>query len=306
MFIRLTKEETKDIRVLDPLPNMNGLYYIEVTQWWINGKPIISPEVIGEGDLVQSIMDDFKKDFDDQGAGDQYKKLLNASKGAGMKLIQKSSAFWVPVLEFDWTVKNNQIVGIEGEDGQIDPDLVKKFIKDGKPKILDAKMSLLKSINRQLTAGRAGATFLDQEKGFNMLIQRAGSGKDTTYVAQREDQMPMPADMYGVLDPFEVAKSQLYTNKYIEDILANYFYGDELPKDAEYRFPELREKLKDGESAEEEKPVRRRPGRTAVAETTEEPTAPEPEAEPEQATEEAPAPARSRRRNLVKDVSASE
>jgi len=304
LFIRLAQDETKDIRILDPTPSMNGLYYIEVPIWWIDGKPITSPEFIGESDLVQDVINDYESVFAKDGAEDQFKKLRNASKGQGMKLLQKTTGFWIPVLEFDWVVKNNQIDGITS-DGKVDPILVKKFIKDGKVKILDAKMSLLKGINRQLTAGRVGSIFLDQDEGFNLLIQRAGTGRDTTYTAQKEEQMPMPAEFYGTgaLDVVEIAKSTVYTNEYIEDVLANYFEGTQLPNEPVYRFPELRDALKNDEPVEEKTTRRRRGGEKESEERSE-------KTEPTEATgrrsrgakEEEAKPAGRRKRDLVKDA----
>lgn len=316
MFVRLGQDETKDIRILDPTPSMNGLYYIEVPIWWINGKAITSPKFLGESDLVEDIMAQFESEFGETEEGaDQFKKLKNAEKSKGMKLIQETTGFWVPILEFEWQLKNNnQITGIYKEDGEtIDPVLVKKFIVNGKAKVLDAKISLLKDINRQLTTGRSGATFLDKDKGFNMLISRAGTGRDTKYTAQKDEQMPMPEEFYGAgaLDVVDVAKASIFTNEYIEAVLANYFFGEKLPDEAEYRFPELREQLKDGDSTEEAAPTRRRRGSVAESAPVEEP-AEEPaeeKAEPtttrrSRATATAE-PAPRQRRSLLKDTAAS-
>lgn len=319
LFVRLAQDESKDIRILDPTPSMNGLYYIEVPIWWVGGKPITSPEFIKEDDYVQTCIDEYEKLYAEDGeTGErQFKKLLNATKGQGMKLVQKSTGFWIPILEFDWKIgPNGEISGITDDDGNIDPALVKRFITNGKTKILDAKMSLLKSINRQLTTGRVGAIFLDKEKGYNLIVQRAGVGRDTTYTAQKEDQMPMPDEYYGpnALDVVEVAKSTIYTTEYIDAIMANYFESTPIPEEAEYRFPELRESLKSGDAEEVPTTSRRRRGHDM--ETTEKEPKADSKVEPVKSTTGTRAragktetadkvSAGKSRRSLVKDIAAT-
>jgi len=273
LFTRLDKENlTKDIRILEPTPSMNGLYWIEVPIWWVDGKPITSPEFVGEGDVVQEIMDAFENEFGDTEKGKaEWKALRYASKGQGRKNIQKTTGFWIPVLEFEWKFdKDGQIEGIyDGDD--YDVTKIKQFVKDGKAKILDCKVSLLKNINSQIITGRDGKHFLDREKGFNILISRAGEGTDTTYSSTKQESMPMPEDFYGdgALDLVEVAKAGMYTDDYIEKVLAKYFFGEADPGDPEYRFPELRKKFssEDGESSQ---PATRSRRRAKLNETKEE------------------------------------
>lgn len=294
-FVRLSKGESKDIRILEPTAAMNGLYWIEVPIWWVNGKPLNSPEILEkEGDLIQEIIDEYEALFKKDKAEAAFDKLMKASKGPNQKLIQKQTAFWIPILEFEWKLndKGTEILGIT-KDNEYDASLIKEFIKGGEAKVFDVRQSLLSSINRQLTTGRKGANFMDQEKGFNLIVSRKGEGRDTKYEAVADEQMPMPAEFYGEgsLDLFKIAKASLHTVKYIEDVLSNYFEGTPLPENPEYRFPELREELKSG-SEEEASPTRSR-RRAATEEAQTEPEANEPASEPE-ATEAAPKTTRSR------------
>jgi hypothetical protein len=309
-FTRLDKEKTSmDIRILPPTPSMLGKYWLEVPIWWINGKPITSPEVIGESDVIKDILDDIEADFKKQGADEQFTKLRNATKGQGMSLIQKTDAFWIPVLELEWKLDgNNQIVGIYDADGKIDPSLVKKFIKDGQAKIFDCKISLLKNINQQILTGRNGANFLNQEDGYNLIVSKTGSGRDTAYSAVKDEPMPMPEEFYAsdkLLDLVEFAKGGLYTENYIEKVLYGYFYGEEIPKEPEYRFPELRQKVKGEDSGTDNAPPRSARRQAVEEKKAEEAPRRRSRAVVEESgpTEEAP---RRARRNLVDDVANSD
>jgi len=310
LFIRLDKDNlAKDIRILEPTPSMLGKYWVEVPIWWVNGKPITSPEIIGESDVVQEILDDFEKDFKNQKAEDQFKKFRDASKGQGLKLVKRIIAYWLPVLEFDWRIEAGSLVGIYDDKNEYDVTKIKHFIKDEKAKILDAKVTLLKGINNQILTGRDGKNFLSQENGYNMTIQRTGKDRDTVYTATKQEQMPMPEDFYGAgaLDVLEVAKAGLYTETYIEQVLAQYFYGEALPENPEYRFPELRDKFKDSEEKATTHVSRRRTAETQAEPEVVKP-APEPQAEVTpvgRATRTAAAPVgRARRsdRSLLKDA----
>lgn len=287
-FVRLAKDETKDIRILEPTASMNNVFFLEVPIWWIAGKPITSPSFIGEPDLIQTIIDEFKEEFKGDGQA-EFKALMEAKAANGANQVQKVSGFWIPILEFDWDVdpKTEEIINIYDKDGNVDPNLVEKFVKGGKAQIFDAKISLVKNIVSQITTGRGGAKFLTQNEGVNLRVSRSGTGRDTLYAAQKDDPMPMPDKYYGAeaLDVVRRAKSTIFTDEYIEKILANYFFGEQLPEEPVYRFPELR----DNEEVKEE-PTRSRRGRGKSEVADKEPAETQPDEAPAKTqTNEAPA-----------------
>jgi hypothetical protein len=304
-FIRLGKEErTKDIRILEPTPSMNGRFWVEATQWWINNKPLVVDQ---DSTLVDDILKSFEEEFGNTADGKaEWKALRYATKGKGQDTISKSRILWLPVLELEWDIdpKTNAIIGIE-TDGEYDVEKIKNYVKG--PKVLDCKVTLLNSIINQITTGRDGKFFLDQEKGYNLTIQRQGDGTKTAYSATKQEQMPMPPEFYGTgaLDMVETLKANLHSEAYVEKVLANYFFGEDLPEEAEFMFPEIRAKFKKNDEQEEEKPRTRSRTRAKLQETQAEETTPvrRGRAVKEETTEEAPRTRR--RRDLVSDVASA-
>jgi len=285
-FLRLKENDVKDIRVLEPSPAMAGNWYIEVPIYWIGKVRVVGNELSNGEDIVEKIMTDIEADFAKTNEQKDFNTLRNRTDGKfNAPVIRKQYEYWVPVLEFAWDVDTqDQIVGIYDEKGNVDPNLVKKFVSGGKPKILDAKVSLIKQVNKVITA-RGGYDMPDPVKGFNLSISRTGTGRDTVYSATKTESMPMPSEFYGskALDPVRLAKAQVHTDDYIDKVLGNYFYGEALPKDAEYMFPELRDNASSTDSGEQ---VSARRGRS----TTQEVAA---EVEPQKAAEvETPTPRR--------------
>lgn len=236
-------KEPIDIRILDPHPNLNGLYFLEVIVWWINGKKIISPATFGEPDVIQEIIDEALMNDQDG----QIKKIIKAAGPHGPKL-QRRTEYWIPVLKFNWDFDPNtdEIMGITNSRGEYDVKLIDKYIEDQRPKILSCTISLMKEINHEATI-RGNLNMFDREKGFNLLIQKIGEGKKTTYKASRTDSMPMPAKYYeinNIPDIVNMCKGGMYTDEYMENLICNYIYGDKLMElsDEHYRYPEIREK----------------------------------------------------------------
>ena len=235
--------------------------------------------------------------------------LLNAVGDNKMPKVQYKTEYWVPALKFAWDLDGQgNIKGIYNEKGDPDPELIRKYIEDGKWKMLTMGIQAIKAIN-DIATKRQGNLLVDREKGFNLILSKSGEKRMTKYTAQKSDILPMPADFYTdekMIDPFEVAQSLMYTDEYMDKVIGKYLYGEECPDvtDDCYAYPELREQLKakisDETEEEEVKPApRQRPGRGApVAEkATPAPVAPAPVA-PATPAPEAPvapvAPVRSR------------
>jgi hypothetical protein len=235
-----------EIRILEPLANMNGMYFLEVPIWWINGKKIISPKVFDETDVIVDIIEEAKAQDDPD-----IHKLLKAVGNTGPKL-QLKTEYWIPVLKFAWKFdKNNPdlIVDIFDDKGNPDANLIANFVVDKRPKIVPAGAQLMKAINHEATV-RGGHLMVDREKGFNLFLSRTGKGRDTIYKCAKMDYFPMSEKYYGqgnTPDLILIAQAGMYTDEYMESVIANYIYGEqELEKtDSAYRYPDARKELKD-------------------------------------------------------------
>ena len=287
-WIQVSKIEAPiDFRIGDPLPQMGGIYFVEVPVWWVNGNRIISPRLFGpqEKDVVKLAIEEAKRAKDKD-----ILALLNAKGDNNMPKVQEKIEYWIPVLKFTWDLDaRGAIKGIYGADGQPDPELIKQFIDDYHWKILVANITALKAIN-EIATKRGGATMTDRVNGFNLILSKTGEKRDTRYSVVRDNSplMPMPEELYTpekLVDPFEVAQSLMFTDEYQDQIIGKYLYNEDCPEKSDecYAYPEIREKFKalltDEGEAEEPKAARPRPGRAAapVAPPVEEPpVAPEP------------------------------
>lgn len=269
-WIQLSKIDAPiDVRIADPLPSMNGVYFQEVPIWWINGVRVISPRLFGpqEHDPIKVAIDEARKAKDPD-----VLKLLNAVGDNGIPKIQERTEFWIPVLKFSWDFdpKKGEIAGIYDDKGNPSTELIKAYIDDYHWKILVAGISALKAINAIATS-RGGAKMTECVEGFNLTLSKSGEKKQTKYAALKADALPMPSDLYTperLVDPFEVAQSLMYTDEYQDQIIGKYLYNEACPEKTDdcYAYPEIREKFKallTDEEPEEKAPARQRPGRVA-------------------------------------------
>jgi len=278
-WIQLSKiDKVIDVRIQDPLPAMSGLYFQEVPVWWVNNVKIVSPKLLGPGefDVVKSIIDEAKA-----AKNKDILALLNAKSADGNPKISYKPEWWIPILKFNWDLdSNNNIKGIKNDKGEYDTSMIMKYIEDGRWKFLVVGIMALKAINNIATT-RGGSMMADREKGFNLIITKAGAKKDTKYSAVKDlEVMPMPPELYTedkLIDPYLVAQSSIYTKEYMEAVICKYLYNDcEIPEKSEdnYAYPDIRAELKaklSYDEAEESKPTARpRPGR-GVAPAVEEP-----------------------------------
>lgn len=280
-WITLSKIEAPlDFRILDPLASMGGIYYQEVPLWWVNGVRLISPRMLDAS--TKDVIDDVLTKAKSEARTDKtLAKLLNAKDDkTKIAKIQFKYDYWVPGLQFAWeTDKTAELTGIFlPGGGGYDVELIRKFIVDGRVKVLQANITALKAINTLLTS-RGGANMLDPVKGKNIQLQKSGEGRDTKYAVVPMEEMPMPADFYTpehFTDPFEIAQALMMTDEYMIAVIEKYLYGDvEIPnEDDSYRFPEIREKLKDKTKEDDSAPAApsRRRGGAAPAQAAPAPT----------------------------------
>jgi hypothetical protein len=232
-----------DFRVLEPLANMNGLYFLEVPVWWVNGKKALSPRVFDEVDVIAEVIDDAKSQKDPD-----IDALIKASGPNGPRL-QLKLEYWMSVLQFDWKFEGDDIVGIFDDSGNVDVNLIDKYIIDQRPKILAAGTQLLKAINHEATI-RGGASMFDRVNGTNLFGKRTGSSRKTVYTADKMDQFPMPEKYYGEGNSPDLllhCKAGMLTDDYMEMLICWYLYGDEFEEkdDNSYRYPDAVEALKE-------------------------------------------------------------
>jgi hypothetical protein len=311
-WIQLSKlEKPLDVRIMDPLPSMDGIYYVEVPTWWINGKRLISKKIYGPEE--KDVVEEMKKEAELAAVTDKtLSEILSKKNSKGIPLIQFKWEYWVPVLQFAWQLDNKNVISGITTSGQYDVNLIKKFIVDDRVKIAVANITVIKAINVIATT-RGNSNFLDPVEGMNIVIRKSGEGRDTKYAVAAAERMPMPLEFYQegkLTDPFEIAESLMYTDEYMELVMGNYLYGDvQIPAEADsnYEHLDIRKKLKDkfSETAVEEAPTpRRRPGAAA-------PTAPDPapvvapeaaHAARRHAATTPPTPTGRKRRNLVDDL----
>lgn len=286
-WIQVSKiDKPIDIRIMDPLPSMGGIYFLEVAAWWIDGHKIYSPKITFSDPTKEDIIGGYIREAELAAKKDKtLANLLSAKNEHKMPKIQFKYEYWIPVLKFSWDDKDVPNIIKKGT--------VKDYIEDGRVKMLVAPLTVLKLINAMLT-DRFYKDALDPNKGQNFQIQKSGEGRNTKYTVIPRDVMAMPPEFYTdkmMTDPFEIAQALMVTDEYMEAVICKYLYNDvEIPenKDTYVRFPEIKEKLKDrlteAEGEDEAKePPRQRPGRTPQVETQFERRAP------------APAPAEGRR-----------
>ena len=220
LFLQSNKigEET-NVRLLPPLPRMNGIYYVDQEGWWINGKYYLSnstPMLKGK-DVIQQEVDDAKalkdKDLD---------ALISAKKD-GKPLLKKEYRSLMPLLLLD--VKYD-------EDDQVESVIV----VDDKAKVLVAKPSLMREINRVVTSrpvqNKTEDGIMDREKGHNMILSRTGTGLDTTYNATHSFICEMPEDYYkDIPDVMKLTEDMAKSDTYLRGVIRNYLYGEEMPAD---------------------------------------------------------------------------
>jgi len=255
-----------DVRIMEPLPDMEGIYYLEVPVWWVNGNKLISPKFFGEDCPVEIAIAEAKT------AKDPDVLALLSAKDGNMKKVDFKYEYWIPILQFDWRFNKagNAIADIYDKNGAFDVNLIKSFIVDERVKMFQVGVSLLKSINAVATA-RGGGDMTESETGFNLNITRTGAGRDTKYGATKQEAMPMPIEFYeNQVSPHDILKALMYTNEYMDSVIGEYLWGEER-KEETYRFPEIKAALKARFEEEAEAPAKKgaRPSRTAAPEQAE-------------------------------------
>jgi hypothetical protein len=118
-------EGEQEFRILDPLPNLDGMYALEVNFWWIGKTKVNTPEVLlGEDDMVQILVDEAKAANDPE-----LDKLLDLRDKFNKPKLRKQTEYWIPGLLLDWDIENDQIVGIWNDDDSFNTEAVAKYVR---------------------------------------------------------------------------------------------------------------------------------------------------------------------------------
>jgi len=227
-----------DIRIMPPTEEMGGVFFQKKIVYWINGKPYISPETFGEECPIALEVEEARKQNDPQ-----LNKLLDS------KLFTKKTSYVYPMLLLD-----NVVLDKDGK-------LKSYTIKDNRVKVGECGNQLIRaiidiSVKRPYQNGTENG-FLDRELGFNLMLSKTGKDLNTKYSA---DAHRFPHEMdekwyKDVPNVVEEVRNGIYPNDYLQSVIGNFLYGEELmekPKRAKKEEVEEKPKRRNAEPPQEE------------------------------------------------------
>lgn len=208
--------EEVDVRILPPLPHMNGIYFQQQNVVWINGKTYIDPSTFG----LQSVLEEEISAAKEKAKTDKQLEALLKD----WKKFKQETRYVMPILllEVTFDAKNNPVsVKVTGDKAQF-------FV---------CRSAMLKSINALVT-GRLyqnGTEFgiFDREKGRNMILSKTGVKLDTDYKAQAWPDATVMEEKYykDIPDVVKFTKDAIKSDAYLRGVIRNYFYGEALPSE---------------------------------------------------------------------------
>ena len=250
------------VRLLPPDDAMDHVYFIERHSWWIDGKPYQSNStpVLGGRDVIKEVMDDAK-------AAAKKDKTLSArinQKGEHGPLVQKKTSYYLRLFiieneEFD---KQGQIEAFD--------------VQGEKAVIFECGAQMMAAINKIVTSPmyQNGTDFgiMDRKKGHFLELSKTGKQLGTKYTAiafpqpfdtSGEDYDDLyDTDVEGYKGPMELVTAFSKSDSYLESVIRNYLYGDDIEGEesskGEEDAPKRRRKpAKVEEDEHEERPARR-------------------------------------------------
>lgn len=220
LFLYSSKlKEEDDIRILPPLPNLNGYYFVEVIEWWINGKTFLSLETFDEDCPITAMVDEAKESGDKE-----VLALINAKKD-GRPVLKKSTSYLIPILHLDCQFDEDS------------GDLLDWNVQG--VKVLKAKPTLMKNINAVVTSRNfqndTEDKIADRVKGWNITVGKTGKGLNTEYTAIGwNEPMEMDEKYYtdkAIPDVVKLRQDMKKEPDYLESVIGNYLYGDDIIED---------------------------------------------------------------------------
>lgn len=210
--------EELDVRLLPPRPEMNGVYFLEQTGWWIDGKFLL---VDADNDVIQEEIDEALA------SGDKtLETLINKTNQHKAKVVKKEIRYALPIL-----VLSTEFNGPGGSCSKCEVDSVKTLL---------AKPTLMMAINEVVTSriyqNGTKDGIMDRVEGWNMMIGKSGKGLDTTYKAIGwNEKTEMPEKYYtdkelpNLMEDYRRAKK---SDEHIRSVIRNYLYGEAIIEDS--------------------------------------------------------------------------
>lgn len=197
------KEQTL-IRLLPPADSMNGVYFLEVTKYWLGeGKgaiQLVSPATFGKPCPIEAELEDAKA-YEDP-ALDEL-----------IEMVKKRSEYRMPIILF--------------------ADLDGEKLDANNPKVLCTGPVLQAAINKIVCHKNFAPDITDREEGFNIEIQKTGAGLNTKYSAIGDrNPSEMDAKFYKeVPDMVAITKKEIKSNALLVAEVRHFLYGEEIPED---------------------------------------------------------------------------
>ena len=217
LFSNKLTEEGLDIRLLPPKENMNGVYFLEQTGWWVNGKYYPIDE---DNDVIEEEIEEARA---------SKKKDLIAlidKKEGGMAKLKKETRYLLPILVLK-TVYND------------DEELVSCKVEEAR--VLVAKATVLMEINKIVTSKQyqngTKDGIADRVKGWNITLTKEGKGLDTKYHAIGwTERMEFDEKWYEdkvVPDVVKIDNDMRKSDEYLVSVIRNYLYGEDILEEDE-------------------------------------------------------------------------
>lgn len=199
--------EEMGIRVITADPALHGLYYKKTEGYWIDKKRYISPSTFGESCEFEEEIEKALQSGDE----DTIALCNKINNGDPQK---KNYDYRFAALVFS------------------DEDCTK--IKDDKAKMVICGSTVIEGINKFALHKKYLPDITDREEGFNMFIDREGSGfSDTKYnvIADTGKTEQDPKYYKDVPNVSESIRKFMGTPEYRRAVIRQWLYGEEIPEE---------------------------------------------------------------------------
>ena len=196
------------IRILPPLESFNGNFYIKRVRCWINNKPYLSPQTVGQDCPIKAIVDEVRASKD-----------ANLLKLLEVKTFNVDTDYLLPIL----------LLNISN-DGKVS-------VIDDSMKIFDVPKGLAGDIAELVVSrhyqNESGLGLMDRVLGYNISITKKKTDRVKYTPVVLPNAYEMPEKYYNDMpDIIEINRKSLLNNDYLEKVARNYFYGEPMPDDS--------------------------------------------------------------------------
>ena len=217
----LSQRDIKGEMVVRLLPEpavLDGMFHVEVSKYWLAGKPIICQSTFGKKSVIQEEIDEAKTSDDE----DLVALASNTENKTGVSLKKE---VWMALLQLEYKLAKDQ-------------SIESAIVVDGKAKVFACGPMLLSDMIKAVTSRKAiqnakGSKLYaaDPVTGTNIILSRTGTTKnDTKYAAALDECMEMEAKYYvDIPNVYEIAKSQCSNASFQRATIRQYLYGEPIP-----------------------------------------------------------------------------